>query len=79
MKRGDGHEVAPGAREASSSVSPLHQLEGALQKPVVFLIVPIFGFTNVDVSFTGVIAATLMSPDGVAKGSRYAAWCCMKN
>ena len=62
MKRGEGHEVPPGAREASPSVSPLHQLEGALQKPVAFLIVPIFGFTNAGVSFTGVTAATLIEP-----------------
>jgi Na+:H+ antiporter, NhaA family len=70
LKRGDGHEVTPGAREASPSVSPLHQLEHALQKPVAFLIVPIFGFTNAGVSFTGVTAATLIEPltFGVAAG-----------
>jgi hypothetical protein len=62
LKRGDWHEITPGAREASPSVSPLHQLEHALQKPVAFLIVPIFGYTNAGVSFTGVTAATLIEP-----------------
>lgn len=40
----------------------MHQLEHALQKPVAFLIVPFFGFTNAGVSFTGVTAATLIEP-----------------
>ena len=62
--------LTPGTPEASPSVSPLHQLEHALQKPVAFLIVPIFGFANAGVSFTGVTPAVLIEPLtlGVAAG-----------
>lgn len=54
--------LTPGTPEASSSISPLHQLEHALQKPVAFLIVPIFGFANAGVSFKGVSPAVLIEP-----------------
>ncbi|PIO97315.1 Na+/H+ antiporter NhaA [Pleomorphomonas carboxyditropha] len=59
-----------GTPEASPSMSLLHQLEHALQKPVAFLIVPIFGFANAGVSFTGVTPAVLVEPLtlGVAAG-----------
>lgn len=62
--------LTPGTPEASPSVSPLHQLEHALQKPVAFLIVPIFGFANAGVSFSGVTPAVLIEPLtlGVAAG-----------
>lgn len=62
--------LTPGTPEASPSVSPLHQLEHALQKPVAFLIVPIFGFANAGVSFAGVTPAVLIEPLtlGVAAG-----------
>lgn len=62
--------LTPGAPEASPSVSPLHQLEHILQKPVAFLIVPIFGFANAGVSFAGVTPAVLVEPLtlGVAAG-----------
>ena len=62
--------LTPGTPEASPSVSPLHQLEHLLQKPVAFLIVPIFGFANAGVSFAGVTPAVLIEPLtlGVAAG-----------
>lgn len=62
--------LTPGTPEASPLISPLHQLEHALQKPVAFLIVPIFGFANAGVSFAGVTAAVLIEPLtlGVAAG-----------
>jgi NhaA family Na+:H+ antiporter len=50
--------------------SPLHRLEHALHGWVAFLVVPVFGFANAGVSFTGVTAATLLEPltIGVALG-----------
>jgi NhaA family Na+:H+ antiporter len=62
--------LTPGSPEASPSVSPLHQLEHLLQKPVAFLIVPIFGFANAGVSFAGVTPGVLIEPLtlGVAAG-----------
>lgn len=63
-------KLTPGAREASYHESPLHKLEHILQKPVAFLIVPLFGFANAGVSFTGVTTAVLLEPLtlGVAVG-----------
>ena len=60
----------PGAPEASAAESPLHRLEHALQAPVAFLVVPVFGFANAGVSFAGVTADTLAEPLtlGVALG-----------
>lgn len=56
--------------EASSDTSPLHKLERALHIPVAFPIVPIFGFANAGVSFSGVTFAVLAEPLslGVAGG-----------
>lgn len=50
--------------------SALHRLEHVLVKPVAFLIVPIFGFTNAGVSLAGVSLATLVAPLplGIAMG-----------
>ncbi|WP_249218827.1 Na+/H+ antiporter NhaA [Falsirhodobacter algicola] len=60
----------PGKPEAKGDVSLLHRLEHALQKPVAFVVVPIFGFANAGVSFAGVTLATLGAPltMGVAAG-----------
>ncbi|MFP3547314.1 Na+/H+ antiporter NhaA [Rhizobium sp. SIMBA_035] len=63
-------KVTPGAPEASHGDSPLHKLEHALQKPVAFFIVPLFGFANAGVSFAGASASVLAEPVtiGVAAG-----------
>jgi len=60
----------PSRPEATPEQSPLHRLEHLLQKPVAFVIVPIFGFANAGVSFTGVDYAVLSAPLtlGVALG-----------
>ena len=63
-------KATPAAPEASHEESPLHKLEHALQKPVAFIIVPIFGFANAGVSFAGVSLSVLVEPLtlGVASG-----------
>ncbi|MEY9774285.1 Na+/H+ antiporter NhaA [Sinorhizobium fredii] len=63
-------KLTPGAPEASYHESPLHRLEHILQKPVAFLIVPLFGFANAGVSFAGVTMSVLLEPLtlGVATG-----------
>lgn len=60
----------PAKPEAAPDSSPLHRLEHALQKPVAFLIVPIFGFADAGVSFAGVTLGTFTEPVslGVAMG-----------
>jgi NhaA family Na+:H+ antiporter len=55
-------QLTPGKPEAADDVSPLHRLEHALQKPVAFLIVPLFGFANAGVSFAGITPAVLAEP-----------------
>ena len=50
--------------------SPLHRLEHGLHRWVAFAIIPIFGFANAGVSFSGVTTSTLVDPLtlGVALG-----------
>lgn len=63
-------KLTPGTPEATPEESPLHMLEHALQKPVAFVIVPIFGFANAGVSFAGVTTGVFSEPltMGVAAG-----------
>ncbi|MDP9813562.1 NhaA family Na+:H+ antiporter [Rhizobium tibeticum] len=63
-------KLTPGAPEASDAESPLHKLEHALQKPVAFLIVPLFGFANAGISFANSSIEILLEPVtlGVAAG-----------
>nr|WP_313709503.1 Na+/H+ antiporter NhaA [Brucella intermedia] len=60
----------PAAPEAHISESPLHLLEHSLIKPVSFVIVPIFGFANAGVNFTGLGIDAVFAPVtmGVAAG-----------
>lgn len=60
----------PAKPEASISESPLHLLEHSLIKPVAFFIVPIFGFANAGVSFSGLGLDAIFAPVtlGVAAG-----------
>ncbi|WP_050984111.1 Na+/H+ antiporter NhaA [Sinorhizobium fredii] len=63
-------KFTPGTPEAIHSESPLHKLEHHLQKPVAFVIVPVFGFANAGVSFAGGSVQVLAEPvtTGVAVG-----------
>jgi NhaA family Na+:H+ antiporter len=62
--------LTPAKPEASPTVSLLHRLEHALNVPVSFLVVPVFGFANAGVSFVGATPAALVEPLtlGVAAG-----------
>ena len=48
------------ARPDDMQGSPLHRLEHGLHGWVAFLIIPIFGFANAGVSFSGITAAALL-------------------
>jgi NhaA family Na+:H+ antiporter len=58
----------PGTPDAHNS--PLHRLEHALNVPVTFLIVPLFGFANAGVDLRGLTADVIFAPMplGVAAG-----------
>jgi len=62
LRRSPGHP--------DDAESPLHVLEHGLQPWVAFAIVPIFGFANAGVSFSGMSLSSLMQPVplGVALG-----------
>jgi NhaA family Na+:H+ antiporter len=46
----------------AGDASPLRALEHVLHKPVAFVIVPIFGFANAGVSFSGAGVETVLAP-----------------
>ena len=48
-----------------NQTSPMARLEGALHKPVAFLILPIFAFANAGVALSGGAVAQLFSPNGL--------------
>lgn len=48
--------------DRDEETSPLHRLEHALHPWSAFLIVPLFGFANAGVSFTGIKLADILSP-----------------
>lgn len=50
------------SRSDAGCVSPLHRLEHALEKPVGFLVVPLFGLANAGVMVLGLPAAALIAP-----------------
>ncbi|PDT50402.1 Na+/H+ antiporter NhaA [Sinorhizobium fredii] len=63
-------KLAPGTSEAARDTSPLHKLEHYLQKPVAFLVLPLFGFANAGLSFAGISLSVFSDPltMGVAIG-----------
>jgi NhaA family Na+:H+ antiporter len=55
-------KLTPGTPEANQDVSPLHKLEHALHRPVSFIVIPIFGFVNAGVSFSGLSPSVILEP-----------------
>jgi NhaA family Na+:H+ antiporter len=49
-------------KKTRAETSPLHRLEHALHSFVAFAIIPIFGFANAGVSFSGMSPADLLTP-----------------
>lgn len=63
-------KLTPGTPEATPAESPLHRLEHAMQKPLAFIFVQIFGFENAGVSLSGLTVDVFAEPQtmGVAAG-----------
>ncbi|MEJ5079258.1 MULTISPECIES: Na+/H+ antiporter NhaA [unclassified Ochrobactrum] len=62
--------LKPAKAKPDDMSSPLHTLEHALAKPVAFLIVPVFGFANAGISFTGMTPSIIFDtlPLGIMLG-----------
>lgn len=60
----------PAKAKPDDMSSPLHTLEHALAKPVAFFIVPVFGFANAGISFSGMTASIIFDtlPLGIMLG-----------
>jgi NhaA family Na+:H+ antiporter len=54
--------VRHGTGTARAIPSPLHRLENALQRPVAFVVLPIFGFANAGVSLAAFDGTHLLNP-----------------
>ena len=62
--------LKPAKAKPDDMSSPLHTLEHALAKPVAFFIVPVFGFANAGISFTGMTPSIIFDtlPLGIMLG-----------
>jgi len=62
--------LKPARGRPDDPTSPLHRLEHVLHAPVAFGIVPIFGFANAGVSFSGLASGEILGtvPLGIALG-----------
>lgn len=62
--------LKPAKAKPDDMSSPLHRLEHALAKPVAFFIVPLFGFANAGISFTGMTPSITLDtlPLGIMLG-----------
>lgn len=62
--------LKPAKAKPDDMTSPLHTLEHALAKPVAFFIVPVFGFANAGISFTGMTPSIIFDtlPLGIMLG-----------
>jgi len=62
--------LKPAKAKPDDMSSPLHKLEHALAKPVAFFIVPVFGFANAGISFSGMTPSIIFDtlPLGIMLG-----------
>lgn len=62
--------LKPAKAKPDDMSSPLHTLEHALAKPVAFFIVPVFGFANAGISFSGMTPSIIFDtlPLGIMLG-----------
>ncbi|MFD1197793.1 Na+/H+ antiporter NhaA [Brucella gallinifaecis] len=62
--------LKPAKAKPDDMSSPLHTLEHALAKPVAFIIVPVFGFANAGISFSGMTPSIMFDtlPLGIMLG-----------